>query len=464
MTEVNRKGKYGKYVNKIVIFVDLIIFNLAFGFTAFTEQCLGGSPSLKAMWLLVNVAYMPVAYLSSLTSGRRVLPMENIVVDSVSAVATHALFFLAMLTFLDIHSLPARVYVQFYGIVVVLLPLWWMVARALIKTFRRSGRNFVRVAIVGTGETAMRVYSQLIGDAGFGYRVLGFIGEQAPADPEMRYIGNIDVLDSFVKHAMVDEIYYCPSMGEQPDDMRRAMSIADDNVVEFFYVPHIPRYIARSFDAYNIGTSPVLSPRHNPLASTYNRGLKRAFDIVFSGLFLLVFPIILIPVAIAIKLSSPGPVFFIQERTGYRGRSFKCIKFRTMRVNDDADVRQATADDPRKTAVGDFLRRTNIDELPQFINVFLGDMSIVGPRPHMLRHTEQYSQIVDRYMVRHVVKPGITGWAQVNGYRGLTDEVWKMEKRVEYDVWYIENWSFPLDLKIIVRTVLNAIHGEKNAF
>ena len=135
-----------------------------------------------------------------------------------------------------------------------------------------------------------------------------------------------------------------------------------------------------------------------------------------------------------------------------------------MRVNAGSDVRQATADDPRKTRIGDFLRRTSIDELPQFINVLRGDMSIVGPRPHMLKHTEDYTRLIDRYMVRPAVKPGITGWAQVNGYRGITDQLWKMERRVEHDVWYIENWTLLLDLKIMVRTVINAIHGEKNAF
>ncbi len=135
-----------------------------------------------------------------------------------------------------------------------------------------------------------------------------------------------------------------------------------------------------------------------------------------------------------------------------------------MRVNQDADTLQATKRDPRKTRVGDFLRRTNLDELPQFVNVFLGQMSIVGPRPHMLKHTEDYTRLVDKYMVRHVVKPGITGWAQVNGYRGLTDELWKMERRVEYDVWYIENWSLPLDLKIVVLTAFKAFLPDKNAF
>jgi putative colanic acid biosynthesis UDP-glucose lipid carrier transferase len=139
-------------------------------------------------------------------------------------------------------------------------------------------------------------------------------------------------------------------------------------------------------------------------------------------------------------------------------------KFRTMVVNNTSDRDQATENDPRKTRLGNILRKTSIDELPQFINVWLGHMSVVGPRPHMIKHTEDYSQLINKYMLRHVVKPGITGWAQINGYRGITDQLWKMEKRVEYDVWYIEHWSLLLDLKIIVRTVTNAIVGEKNAF
>ena len=146
------------------------------------------------------------------------------------------------------------------------------------------------------------------------------------------------------------------------------------------------------------------------------------------------------------------------------GRDFECFKFRTMRVNADADTMQAVKDDPRKTRIGNFLRKSNLDEFPQFVNVFLGDMSVVGPRPHMLKHTEQYSALIDKYMVRHLVKPGVTGWAQVTGYRGETKTLEQMEGRVKRDVWYIENWTFFLDLKIIIVTVLNMFKGEKNAY
>jgi len=181
---------------------------------------------------------------------------------------------------------------------------------------------------------------------------------------------------------------------------------------------------------------------------------KRIFDIFFStAIILFVFSWMFPIIGIFIKIDSKGPVFFLQNRTGINNKTFKCFKFRTMTVNNEADSKQAEVNDSRITAIGNFLRRSNIDELPQFINVFLGNMSVVGPRPHMLKHTEQYSALIKYYKVRHFVKPGITGWAQVNGYRGLTDELWKMEKRVEYDMEYLEKWNFFWDIKIIIMTV-----------
>jgi putative colanic acid biosynthesis UDP-glucose lipid carrier transferase len=210
---------------------------------------------------------------------------------------------------------------------------------------------------------------------------------------------------------------------------------------------------------------PLLSIRREPLQAAYNRGIKRAFDIAFS-LFVLIFiyPSLYIILGLLIKISSPGPILFKQKRTGLYGQEFECFKFRTMKVNPEADTTQAVKDDPRKTRLGDFLRKTNLDEFPQFLNVLCGNMSVVCPRPHMLKHTEEYSALIDKYMVRHLVKPGVTGWAQVTGYRGETKTLEQMEGRVKRDVWYIENWSFFLDLKIVVVTILNMFTGERNAY
>lgn len=247
--------------------------------------------------------------------------------------------------------------------------------------------------------------------------------------------------------------------------IREIVNIADNNLIRVKIVPDFRGFLNKrvNIDFYDL--LPVLSIRPEPLETAFNRVVKRSFDIVFSGMVLLfIFPWLFPVLALMIKLSSPGPVFFIQKRSGRKNEVFSCLKFRSMAVNSDADKLQATEADPRVTWVGRMLRKTNLDELPQFINVFLGNMSVVGPRPHMLKHTEDYSRMIDKFMVRHLVKPGITGLAQVNGYRGPTTDQRRMYKRVMYDVWYIEHWSFMLDLKIIFLTVFNMFRGEKNAF
>lgn len=213
------------------------------------------------------------------------------------------------------------------------------------------------------------------------------------------------------------------------------MDYCENNFVRFYYVPNLRNYMKRAMNLELLGNVPILYIREEPLRQVSNRFVKRAFDVAVSGVFLCtLFPFVYLFVALGIKLTSKGPVFFIQERSGENGRTFGCIKFRSMRVNDDADRVQATKNDPRKTRFGSFLRKSSIDELPQFINVLKGDMSIVGPRPHMLQHTELYSKLVNKYMVRHLIKPGITGWAQVTGYRGETHELSQMEGRVRRDI------------------------------
>jgi putative colanic acid biosynthesis UDP-glucose lipid carrier transferase len=200
-----------------------------------------------------------------------------------------------------------------------------------------------------------------------------------------------------------------------------------------------------------------------PLDKAANAAAKRLFDLLFSALFLLLcFPFVWLILGAAIKLSSPGAVFFVQKRTGKGGRIFRCYKFRSMRMNDDTE--QATAGDPRTTRVGRFIRRTNLDELPQFINVFRGDMSVVGPRPHPLWLDERYAPLIDGYMLRYTVKPGITGWAQVGGCRGETRRTEDMERRVGKDLWYMRNWTFTLDISIILRTIVSMFLGDRNAY
>ena len=213
------------------------------------------------------------------------------------------------------------------------------------------------------------------------------------------------------------------------------------------------------------GYIPIISLRDIPLEDPINKYIKRLFDFLFS-LFIILFVLSwLTPIlAFFIKIESNGPVFFKQKRNGLNYHEFDCYKFRSMNLNEIADLEQVSKNDPRITKTGRFIRKTSIDELPQFFNVLLGDMSVVGPRPHMVSHTEMYAKRIDKFMVRHFVKPGITGLAQTNGFRGEVENDKDIIYRVKYDIFYMENWSFLLDAKIIVMTLINAIRGDKKAY
>ena len=442
----------------------VVVINIVFFLLLLTPD-LSHIPAsyMRELLLLVNVSAIPALAICHLgRHEQRAMVLDRVAGSTLMAVVVHALVLLSLTAFLHLEELRVRLYVLFYAMMTVGLLTFRVAGAYALKTYRRRGYNYIRVVIVGTGAGAERLTSSLYNDSGYGYKILGYFDAADSCNNGLGKVYDISELEKFVVDNDVRQIFFTLS-GQHPA-LAETIRIADDNCVEFYYVPQIPRTVARNFELHNVGHIPVLSIRRNPLKSTFNRMLKRSFDIAVSSVFLCFYPLIYIPVAIAIKLGSPGPVYFKQERTGYRGRSFKCLKFRTMRVNAASDSCQATKNDPRKTRLGDFLRRTSIDELPQFINVWRGDMSIVGPRPHMLMHTEQYSELIDRYMLRHAVKPGITGWAQVNGYRGLTDELWKMERRVECDVWYIENWTLLLDVKIMVRTVMNTFRSDDNAF
>ena len=307
----------------------------------------------------------------------------------------------------------------------------------------------------------------MVDNTSTGYRVLGFFSnhDDKALLGNTPCLGSVDEALPWLKRHPVNEVYCCLSTDRYLEEIFPIMDYCENNFVRFYYVPNLRNYMKRAMNLELLGNVPILYIREEPLRQVSNRFVKRAFDVAVSGAFLCtLFPVVYLFVALGIKLTSKGPVFFIQERSGENGRTFGCIKFRSMRVNDEADRVQATKNDPRKTRFGSFLRKSSIDELPQFINVLKGDMSIVGPRPHMLQHTELYSKLVNKYMVRHLIKPGITGWAQVTGYRGETHELSQMEGRVRRDIWYLENWSLLLDIRIMLLTVWNALKRDENAY
>ena len=277
--------------------------------------------------------------------------------------------------------------------------------------------------------------------------------------------GKLSEVFKFLDRNFVDEIII--SLPNHKGELiNKLLEFSDNNMIRVSIVPEFSEYLSQPFSIDYIKNIPVMKIRREPLQNLSNRVFKRFFDFVFS-LFVIVFIFSwLFPlIVIIIKTTSKGSVFFTQERTGKNGKPFKCYKFRSMYVNQNSDTLQATKGDARVTPFGAFMRRTSIDEFPQFFNVLLNHMSLVGPRPHMLKHTEEYRGLVDKFMVRHFAKPGVTGWAQVNGLRGEIKEVTDMSNRAKADIWYIENWSFLLDLKIIFYTTRVMLFAkDKNAY
>jgi len=352
----------------------------------------------------------------------------------------------------------------------VLLFVFRVIERIMLGAQRSKGRNTRSVMFIGSDPANKAMYDELMSDPTTGYRVVGYYSDQEIEDiPEnFKKLGDRDDFrrilagDEEMDFA-IDELY-CSLSHAEDAEIRKIIRFCDKEMIRFVYVPRIFQNMQLSLKPEIIGNNVVYTTHHEPLLYINNKVIKRAFDVIFS-IIVLVLLVPFVPIImLVVKMQSPGPLLFRQKRTGMNGIEFTCYKFRSMHVNDNADKVQATKDDPRKFSFGDFMRKYNIDELPQFYNVLKGDMSIVGPRPHMTLHTEKYSTLIEKYMVRHFAKPGITGLAQVTGFRGETEELWQMEGRIRKDIWYIENWTFWLDVKICFKTLGTMIWHDENAY
>ncbi len=343
--------------------------------------------------------------------------------------------------------------------------------RMIIKHYRQKGRNTRMALFVGADPELLNIYQRLNDDASKGYKVTGYYANKEMADiPDDVHLKQLGSLDEFMDRIRrqdgvgdCDEIYVCLSRKDRKA-IREISDYCDQKVVRFYYVPVSVETLGIDLKREMLDDIEIFTTHENPLTNPVNKLIKRTFDVVVSFIALL-FLLPFLPILwLIVKIQSPGPLFFKQMRTGLDGQEFLCYKFRSMHVNDDADKLQATENDPRKYPFGNFMRKANIDELPQFWNVLKGDMSIVGPRPHMLAHTDQYSHLISKYMVRHFVKPGVTGWAQVTGFRGETKELWQMEGRVKRDIWYMEHWSIWLDIRIIWMTAKSIFVHDEHAY
>ena len=368
--------------------------------------------------------------------------------------------------FLAKENLFTRYFIIYYFVLLVLfISFRVIIFRKILKYLRRKGKNVRNLVIIGEGELAQNFQEMIISNPDFGYSFKGFVsGINGDSQSSLEEL--VDKLEKIFTTIKVDEAVIAISEGSR-HILETIIKVCDKNAVKVHIIPDYHNLVSKRFQLSSFGEFPIITARREPLNEVQWRLVKRAFDIIFSFIVTIIILSWLYPLIFIISLIfDRGPVFFLQNRLGTKNNKFKCIKFRTMKyekVHVD-EFKPVVENDPRITKVGKFLRKYNLDEFPQFINVFIGDMSVVGPRPHAISYNDLYSKIVDEIRLRQNVKPGITGWAQIHGLRGdVTDEEENQKRtkqRIDYDVWYIENWSFWLDIQIILLTVWQMIVGK----
>ena len=421
-------------------------------------------------WFLLVVSCIAAAWILGIKINERGRSSVNIANRAILNAAVTFILYNGLMAIIYELVLQGKLLLLQAAITGFLYVLWHLFLRKVIGRIRRMGSNNYTVAMVGSDPNMLQV-CQFLTDSYTeeGYRVLGMFTDDPDQIPAgIPNLGSPEDAIEYVEKngESLKEMLCSLNPATETEYVNRLVSTCESQMVRFKYVPGMEGYPKRKMNISQLGNVNVISLHEEPLNTPLAKFIKRSADVVFSFLFLItLFPLIWIICAIGIKLSSPGPVFFKQKRTGYEGKEFWCYKFRSMHQSADADTKQAEKGDSRVFKFGEFLRRSSIDELPQFINVFKGDMSIIGPRPHMLHHTDIYSDLIGDYMIRHLAKPGITGWAQVNGCRGETKELSEMKERVEKDIWYIEHWSVELDVSIFFLTLWQLLrHEDEKAY
>ncbi len=458
--------RYSKYISAIAAIGDFLILNFLFIFTFLYFR--HGEPATLQTNAIIFYFYINLAWVISIAifkpyktdrqSGKKYILFTYL--KSVIFLLPLFLLYFQVLSFDYLSRLQIKL---LFPVLLISLLTWRFSLYFLLILYRKAGYNFRNVVIVGNNETANELKNFFIQNHWAGYRFKGFFTFEPSNKKEV--VGTYSDLERYVVSHEIDEIYL---ISNNIDDsiFKVITSIVSRYPVKIRIVPYVSHFSFLSVKLTNYGTIPVLTFQRGPLNFWYNRLIKRFFDVGFSLIVIVLILSWLIPLVYLLNLLSGdgASLFFIQKRTGMDNKPFSLIKFRTMKKNDEADAKQVTKNDNRITKIGKFLRCSSIDEIPQFFNVLIGNMSVVGPRPHMLFHTDIYKEMVKKFMVRHTVKPGITGYAQVNGFRGEIIKTRDIKERIKMDIYYIENWSFSLDMKIIFLTIINLLKGDKAAY
>ncbi len=449
------KGRYSKYLVPISILIDLLIINI-------TMFLISKELYLDFNYIFyINSIWLIIAFYSNFYKVYRYTKISKVIS---LLIVQLGIFFLAYFAFFGLFKEGVEIGKQ--TITIVYLFSFLIVFKFLfiyaLKKYRIGGGNFRDVIILGGNQSIESLTNLFNLRNDLGYRFKGYFSDKTST--KEKYLGNLDDSFEYIIKNHIDEVF-CSVSELSKKEINKTIEFCELNNITIKLIPNSKGLFSKGMVLDYYDYIPILSLKKLPFDNPLIKYSKRIFDIFFSLLIIIfVLSWISVILLILIKLETKGPLIFKQLRDGLNGKQFECYKFRSMGINKDADKLQATKEDARVTRIGKFIRKTSIDELPQFINVFKGEMSVVGPRPHMTSQSKKYAKVVDKYFVRNLVKPGVTGLSQVRGYRGEIEEVADMENRVRLDIFYINNWSFFLDIKIIVQTLFNAIKGEEKAY
>jgi putative colanic acid biosynthesis UDP-glucose lipid carrier transferase len=450
--------------------LDLIVIS---GTAYLAGSAIAGAPMKPEHWVIVFLALLIFHFLTEMNQmylswrGERI--SNELIKVSTYWVLTYSTVFMVDYFFFNQSFLTSSTMKAWLALSLIGLCGYRALLRSVMHSLRKAGFNTRRVAIVGADKIGQRLAHTIDRAPWMGLQLLGFYVESPAEHPELNRSepgfsirGNLEQLVNDARAGYIDKVYITLSMAHE-SRINWLVQELSDTTASVYIIPDVFMFHLLHARSESIDGLPSISIFDTPMDGA-SLIVKRVEDIVLSSIILALISIPMLIIAIGIKITSPGPVFFRQKRYGMDGKPIEVWKFRSMKVMENGEkVTQATKNDTRITPFGSFLRRTSLDELPQFINVLRGEMSIVGPRPHAVAHNEQYRKLVQGYMLRHKVKPGITGWAQVNGWRGETDTLDKMQKRIEFDLDYIHHWSFWWDVKIICLTLVKGFIN-KNAY
>jgi putative colanic acid biosysnthesis UDP-glucose lipid carrier transferase len=462
--------QYNRFLKVLYFSGDLVVINLAFLFAfvlkfgslevLFEQNYF--SPLYYPLFLVYNLSWILISMGSGFYRPFRFFETRRLSLDIIKVFIIHLVIMTIYFILAERKDISRQFFFSSFLIYIMLLFIWRLGMHYFFRLSQKRGLFQKKVVILGHGEVGQELFTYFDKHPELGSKCLGFFDQNEQKGDNI--IDNIHRMEDFLVSNKVDKVY-CSLPDSDNELIEKVSDFCQNNLIRFALIPDFRSFYYKRVKLDFYDNIPVLSTLSDPLTDPFNRFIKRAFDFLFSLLVIVFILSWFLPILILIiKIDSPGPGFFVQNRSGFKNNVFKVIKLRTMVVNNLSDSIQAKKDDMRITKIGAFLRKSSLDELPQFFNVLIGNMSVVGPRPHMLFQTAAYSQSIDNYMIRHFVKPGITGLAQVSGYRGETADPALMKIRVKMDKIYIEQWSVWLDIKIIFETALLAFKKQDYAY